>query len=35
MDAGRTWWTDIYWFIWTGEEWLQAIATTSKPKAVQ
>lgn len=32
-DVGRTWWSDIYWFIWTGDRWQQAIATTTKPKA--
>lgn len=30
-DAGRTWWIDEVWFIWTGSSWQRAIATQDLP----
>ena len=30
-DVGRTWWTDAFWFIWTGTGWQKALATNSAP----
>ncbi|CKH14001.1 hypothetical protein PXH78_26990 [Mycolicibacterium smegmatis] len=32
-DAGRTWWVDFTWFIWSGKGWVKAIATTEGPNA--
>lgn len=30
-DVGKTWWDDTVWFIWTGSDWLKAIATRTAP----
>lgn len=32
-DIGRTWWIGFTWHIWTGENWLKAIATSTAPRS--
>lgn len=30
-DVGRTWWVGFFWYIWTGTDWLRAVASTKVP----
>jgi hypothetical protein len=30
-DVGRTWWIGYIWWIWCGEHWQKAVASTKVP----